>query len=283
VSRRSDAGDPRRRDARVVHQVASWCLTYPDEEFLRRLPMLTAAVDGLPAGTAQKGLRAFLYHSAATPLAVQQRIYVDLFDLSRKHALYLSYWTDGDTRRRGEVLGRFKQRYRASGFLVDTHGELTDFLPLVLEYAAIADPVDGPVLLQGVPGQHRAAAVRADRGRHAVRRSRRGGLLNAAGRLAGRPCGGAPDGCGRPAAGGGRARRLRPAPAAPGGGRDEGKPAVTVMLWGVLPYLMLAFWSVARFGATAMTSSAGRRARRSSTSRGCCASAARCSTSGCCS
>jgi nitrate reductase molybdenum cofactor assembly chaperone NarJ/NarW len=148
VSRRSDAGDPRRRDARVVHQVASWCLSYPDEEFLRRLPMLGAAVDGLPAGTAQKGLRAFLHHAAATSLGVQQRIYVDLFDLSRKHALYLSYWTDGDTRRRGEVLGRFKQRYRASGFLVDTHGELTDFLPLVLEYAAIADPVDGPVLLQ---------------------------------------------------------------------------------------------------------------------------------------
>jgi nitrate reductase delta subunit len=145
---RSDAGDAPRRAARVVHQVASWCLSYPDDEFLRRLPMLSAAVDGLPAGTAQKGLRAFLHHAAATPLAVQQRIYVDLFDFSRKHALYLSYWTDGDTRRRGEVLGRFKQRYRASGFFVDTHGELTDFLPLVLEYAAIADPVDGPVLLQ---------------------------------------------------------------------------------------------------------------------------------------
>jgi nitrate reductase delta subunit len=148
VSRRSDAGDALRRDARVVYQVASWCLSYPDEEFLRQLPMLSAAVGGLPAGAAQKGLRTFLHHSTATPLQVQQRCYVDLFDLSRKHALYLSYWTDGDTRRRGEVLGRFKQRYRASGFLVDTHGELTDFLPLVLEYAAIADPVDGPLLLQ---------------------------------------------------------------------------------------------------------------------------------------
>ena len=42
-----------------------------------------------------------------------QRDYVDTFDLSRKHALYLSYWTDGDTRRRGEVLGRFKTAYRA--------------------------------------------------------------------------------------------------------------------------------------------------------------------------
>jgi Fe-S-cluster-containing dehydrogenase component len=45
-NRRSDAGDPPRRVARIVHQVASCCLSYPDEEFLRRLPMLSAAVDG---------------------------------------------------------------------------------------------------------------------------------------------------------------------------------------------------------------------------------------------
>jgi len=136
------------RHTRVVLQVASWCLSYPDEDLLGQLPMLNAAVDALPTVSARESLRAFLDHSAATPLDVQQRGYVDVFDLSRKHALYLSYWTDGDTRRRGEVLGRFKQRYRASGFLVDTHGELTDFLPLVLEYAAIADPVDGLLLLQ---------------------------------------------------------------------------------------------------------------------------------------
>ena len=71
-----------------------------------------------------------------------------MFDLSRKHALYLSYWTDGDTRRRGEVLGRFKAAYRASGFLVDTHGELPDYLPMVLEFAARADLAAGRELLQ---------------------------------------------------------------------------------------------------------------------------------------
>jgi nitrate reductase molybdenum cofactor assembly chaperone NarJ/NarW len=82
------------------------------------------------------------------PLEELQRHYVEVFDLSRKHALYLSYWTDGDTRRRGAVLGEFKQRYRASGWLVDSGGELTDFVPLVLEYAALADPEDGVALLQ---------------------------------------------------------------------------------------------------------------------------------------
>ncbi|MBO9554799.1 nitrate reductase molybdenum cofactor assembly chaperone [Cellulomonas sp.] len=140
---------PRTRSgARVVHQVASWCLSYPDRAFAERLPLLRDAVDELPAATSRGGLRTFLDHAGTVPLADLQREYVDLFDLSHRQPLYLSYWTDGDTRRRGEVLGRFKERYRASGFLVDTHGELPDHLPLVLEYAAVADPVDGPVLLQ---------------------------------------------------------------------------------------------------------------------------------------
>lgn len=134
--------------ARVVHQVASWCLSYPDLAFADRVPLLRDAVDELPSTTSSGGLRTFLGHAATTPVADLQREYVDLFDLSHRQPLYLSYWTDGDTRRRGEVLGRFKERYRASGFLVDTHGELPDHLPLVLEYAAVADPVDGPVLLQ---------------------------------------------------------------------------------------------------------------------------------------
>lgn len=137
------------RDVRVVHQLASWCLGYPDEVLLERLPLLQASVaEQSSGGRAVSSLSAFLGYVATTPLADLQRHYVEVFDLSRRHALYLSYWTDGDTRRRGEVLGQFKARYRGSGFLVDTGGELPDYLPMVLEYAALADPEDGRALLQ---------------------------------------------------------------------------------------------------------------------------------------
>jgi nitrate reductase delta subunit len=145
---RRRAAERAAREARVVHQVASWCLAYPDDALVDRLPLLVAAVDELPAGRARDGLRRFLDHAVATPLADLQRRYVELFDLSGRRTLHLSYWTDGDTRRRGEVLARFKERYRASGMLVETRGELPDHLPLVLEYAAVADPLDGPALLQ---------------------------------------------------------------------------------------------------------------------------------------
>ena len=136
------------RDPRVVYQVASWCLDYPTAELLERLPLFTSALAEQPGSLEASRLDGLVGHLGSTPLDRLQRAYVDQFDLSRKHALYLSYWTDGDTRRRGEVLGRFKSAYRASGFLVDTHGELPDYLPMVLEFAARADLAAGRELLQ---------------------------------------------------------------------------------------------------------------------------------------
>ncbi|WP_323096420.1 nitrate reductase molybdenum cofactor assembly chaperone [Intrasporangium sp. YIM S08009] len=132
---------------RVVHLVAGRCLDYPGEELLAGLPQLADAVAEQQDSRAARALEPLVAHLAETPLEVLQRAYVDTFDLSRKHALYLSYWTDGDTRRRGEVLGRFKAAYRASGFVVDTHGELPDYLPMVLEFAAVADPAAGRAIL----------------------------------------------------------------------------------------------------------------------------------------
>lgn len=132
---------------RVVHRVAGLLLDYPTQELVDGLSLLTVAVQSLPRD-ARQALGPMLDRVGSVPLERLQLDYVEVFDMTKKRALYLSYWTDGDTRRRGEVLGRFKARYRASGWLVDTQGELTDYLPMVLEYAAIADPLDGPVLLQ---------------------------------------------------------------------------------------------------------------------------------------
>lgn len=150
----------------VLYQVVSHLLSYPDAELIERLPLLRAALDEChAAGTAPPrgwgrrrrtpsldpaalaAVAALVEHLEATGLRELERAYVETFDLSRKHALYLSYWTDGDTRRRGEVLGRFKQAFRDTGLMVTPGGELPDYVPLVLEYAAVADPVAGRELL----------------------------------------------------------------------------------------------------------------------------------------
>jgi nitrate reductase molybdenum cofactor assembly chaperone NarJ/NarW len=137
-----------RPDPRVVYQVVSWCLDYPTPGLVERLPLLRAAVTEQSGSRGDDSLRRLFDHLGTTPLETLQREYVEVFDLSRHHALYLSYWTDGDTRRRGEVLARFKKAYRASGFMVDTHGELPDYLPMVLEFAACVDLSAGRDLLQ---------------------------------------------------------------------------------------------------------------------------------------
>lgn len=130
--------------APVVFQAAALVLSYPEAGLLERLDTIEAAVAG--AGAAG-GFAAVLAHLRSAPLRELQAFHVQEFDLSRKHALHLSYWTDGDTRRRGEVLAEVKAVYRESGLLVDLGGELPDHLPVVLEFA-VADPARGRALLE---------------------------------------------------------------------------------------------------------------------------------------
>ncbi|WP_395244230.1 nitrate reductase molybdenum cofactor assembly chaperone [Agromyces sp. MMS24-K17] len=130
----------------IVYQAASVCLSYPDDAVLG----LAGVVRGALAESAPRAGASFaplLDWWAATPAADVQRAYVEMFDLSKRHALYLSYWTDGDTRRRGPVLTDFKRRYREAGLELGATGELPDHLPLVLEYARHR-PDDGAGLLQ---------------------------------------------------------------------------------------------------------------------------------------
>ena len=128
----------------VTYQAASLVLSYPDESLLASLDTIEAALAGTPVAAQFADV---LGHLRGSDLITLQSFHVQEFDLSRRHALHLTYWTDGDTRRRGEVLARFKKVYRDSGLLVDTGGELPDHLPMVLEFA-VHDPGRGAELLQ---------------------------------------------------------------------------------------------------------------------------------------
>jgi nitrate reductase delta subunit len=110
----------------VLYQAAALCLTYPDDEFRARLPLLREAAPQL---------REFTDHAAVTPPQELAAHYVQVFDFENRHSLYLSWWRDGDTRRRGMSLVRFEDVYRAHG-LECTDEELPDFLPAVLEFTA---------------------------------------------------------------------------------------------------------------------------------------------------
>lgn len=127
-------------------RVAAQLLAYPDAEFRDRLPMLRRAIDSL--GTTP--MREFLADAECRTDAELATRYVDTFDLRRRTCLYLTYYSHGDTRKRGMALLRFTHAYRKCGFeIVD--GELPDHLAVVCEFAA-AEPREGLRLL----AEHRA-------------------------------------------------------------------------------------------------------------------------------
>ena len=59
------------------------------------------------------------------------------FDLGKRCALYLTFYSLGDRRDRGLALLRLKKLYRAAGLPQDGT-ELPDYLPVMLEFAAAA-------------------------------------------------------------------------------------------------------------------------------------------------
>lgn len=137
--------DPEPARSAVARQAAAVLLGYPDQVLLQLLPTLRRALEEVQAPVEE--IEELLDWFTARPLEQVQADYVQEFDLSRRHSLHLTYWTDGDTRRRGEALAAFKQVYRSHGAVLD-ESELPDYLPLVLEFTAKVSPEDGFELLQ---------------------------------------------------------------------------------------------------------------------------------------
>jgi nitrate reductase delta subunit len=120
--------------ARPVWAALSALLDYPTAELVSSLD----AVEELVPGNAH--LAPLIAHLRGTELGLLQQEYVATFDHTRKCALYLTYFSYGDTRRRGVALVQFKQAYRAAGVEWDeSTGELPDHLCAVLQFGATVD------------------------------------------------------------------------------------------------------------------------------------------------
>ena len=121
----------------VAARAASLLLRYPDDEVMAALPVLRTALDSVPAPVAEP-LRLVAEHRHGEDAATLAARYVELFDFRRRCCLHLTYYTCGDTRRRGEALVLFAAAYREAG-LRTVDGELPDHLPAVLDLAAHDD------------------------------------------------------------------------------------------------------------------------------------------------
>lgn len=130
-------------------KLVSLLLQYPSEE-LREAAGAAGSPDLeiAPArGRQAEELREFCRWYASRGVAELQGLYVDAFDFTKTCSLHLTYHVYGDQRRRGLAMLELKRAYREAGF--EPPGtELPDFLPLMLEFAALAPGGRGIELLE---------------------------------------------------------------------------------------------------------------------------------------
>jgi len=133
------------RDQRLLWRIAALLLDYPSVQTLELTEQLSSAATELPTtlGTPVLDFLREFHDADQMQLAMA---YVETFDMRRRSSLHLTYYAYGDTRKRGMALLRFKHAYRQAGMQLDDN-ELPDFLPLVLEFAATIDQVQGERLL----------------------------------------------------------------------------------------------------------------------------------------
>ncbi|ORI17952.1 nitrate reductase molybdenum cofactor assembly chaperone [Rhodococcus sp. 1163] len=118
-------------------QSASMLMDYPDAHLMSHLDLLGRVAATLPAklGT---GLQETIDHLRTRPLPESETDYVDTFDTRRRGCLFLTYFSNGETRKRGLALLRIKQVYTKAGLML-AEDQLPDHLCVVLEFAATTD------------------------------------------------------------------------------------------------------------------------------------------------
>lgn len=127
--------------AAVVFQAASLLLDYPAGGEAD-VALVAAAIQELPSGEVRERLIRFLeWWERLTPRD-REVAYVDTFDLGAKTSLYLTSRQSRDKHHRVQELLRLREAYRQFGWEACS-GELPDYLPLVLEFAAtVSEGVD---------------------------------------------------------------------------------------------------------------------------------------------
>lgn len=125
-------------DRQITFSALSSLLSYPDEDWRAELPDWKTLILDITSREIREKLLRFL--KAATGFSQEALIehYVYTFDFGKKTNMYVTYFNSGEQRERGIELLHLKNTYQQSGFL-PTEKELPDYLPLMLEFAAIAE------------------------------------------------------------------------------------------------------------------------------------------------
>lgn len=127
----------------IIHMAASILLDYPDSMRRGQFDRVGASIASLPPEIAGE-FEEFLDAASTLSQRDLEAHFTSIFDQKRKCCPYLTYYSTGDTRKRGMALVSFVEAYRAAGWEVEA-SELPDYLPMVLEFSARSD---SPIALE---------------------------------------------------------------------------------------------------------------------------------------
>ncbi|WP_114046379.1 nitrate reductase molybdenum cofactor assembly chaperone [Acidipropionibacterium virtanenii] len=125
---------------------AGLLLDYPGDGLPGVLDAVTRDAALMP-GPASGEIAAFCAVARRWGLRRLQEHYVETFDQRRRCALYLTYYSAGDTRGRGAAILGFREIMGRAGFEM-AREELPDYLPVVLEFCALNETASGDELLR---------------------------------------------------------------------------------------------------------------------------------------
>ncbi|WP_062356770.1 nitrate reductase molybdenum cofactor assembly chaperone [Bacillus kwashiorkori] len=120
-----------------IFSLASYLLHYPEEELLEGKEIMEY-IEQVPNRKIRRCFYDFFQEIKKMNYQELTTHYVTTFDFNEKTTLYLTYRIFGDNRERGAALIKLKFEY-AKADLVVLDDELPDYLPLILEFASIAE------------------------------------------------------------------------------------------------------------------------------------------------
>lgn len=134
----------------ALYKILSVLLDYPSQDLLDAGAELCAEIARNPGIDASEkdALCKFVDHLAQESLTELQASYVKTFDLTPEHSLHLTHHLFGDDndRNRGPALIDLGELYKDYGIETTTN-ELPDYLPLVLEFAAMLEDTEATAFL----------------------------------------------------------------------------------------------------------------------------------------
>jgi nitrate reductase delta subunit len=120
-------------DRRITFEIISYCLLYPNEEWLSELPDTSSSLFLLEDEQLRDNLNQFMQYIMSNELNSLMQNYIETFDFGALTNLYITYEKYGEKRERGQALLSLKQLYELEGYEME-ESELPDYLPLVLEF-----------------------------------------------------------------------------------------------------------------------------------------------------